>query len=396
MEFEIYVGFIKMSCNQRPFKCPVCCKTFSRLFTLKQHIVIHTDRKRDHKCSHCDKKFYSPRHLHSHLRQVHGKYNISCDMEVQKVLDGDDTRIVRSVCSSKFKTERALRNHQWYVHGVKSLKYHTTYNCSLCLASFKKLFNFKRHLSVKHDFGDKKCEICLGDFYYVYPCVVDNTAMNACVNCVRRRDNVVRKESRMVEKISEHFQSFVALQNQIIKHQRCSTRRRPDLLLSAPGDLHIVVECDEYQHCNYNSKCETGRMNEIMDEFNSGQIVFIRFNPDGYRKKNTSEHKHNICTEERLNVLIELINYVIQNYHNIPPMFVYYMYYSTNSQVITKSLPKKLVYCQDDFHDTSIKSTEIHVQNDAHDFEPIAKRTRIRRSTFSSSTPRTMSVFIHS
>ena len=52
------------------------------------------------------------------------------------------------------------------------------------------------------------------------------------------------------------------------------------MYIASTKKLHIVVECDENQHQWENYSCETGRMNEILDEIKEGRVVFIRWNPD--------------------------------------------------------------------------------------------------------------------
>lgn len=65
----------------------------------------------------------------------------------------------------------------------------------------------------------------------------------------------------------------------------CNTKRIPDLMISSTDDLVIIVEYDEKQHIGYNSSCELGRMDEILDELKGTRTIFIRWNPD-YCKKN--------------------------------------------------------------------------------------------------------------
>lgn len=64
----------------------------------------------------------------------------------------------------------------------------------------------------------------------------------------------------------------------------CS-KRRPDLFLDL-GYQIIVTEIDEYQHLNtsYDSTCENKRIMEISQDVGHRSVVFIRFNPDEYKK----------------------------------------------------------------------------------------------------------------
>jgi hypothetical protein len=64
----------------------------------------------------------------------------------------------------------------------------------------------------------------------------------------------------------------------------CS-RRRPDGLLDC-GTHSIIVEIDEDQHSGYDQLCDNRRTMEIFRDLGSRPIVFIRLNPDSYKKNN--------------------------------------------------------------------------------------------------------------
>lgn len=62
----------------------------------------------------------------------------------------------------------------------------------------------------------------------------------------------------------------------------CS-RRRPDLLCDM-GSHVIIVEIDENQHNSYEEICENKRVMELSQDVGHRPVVFIRFNPDSYKK----------------------------------------------------------------------------------------------------------------
>lgn len=64
----------------------------------------------------------------------------------------------------------------------------------------------------------------------------------------------------------------------------CS-KRRPDIFIDM-GYQIIIVEIDENQHTNYDCSCENRRLMELSQDVNHRPIVFIRFNPDNYKKNN--------------------------------------------------------------------------------------------------------------
>jgi hypothetical protein len=137
--------------------------------------------------------------------------------------------------------------------------------------------------------------------------------------------NYKTKELTVVDYIKEIFPQYDWINDKKIQ-DGCS-KRRPDLLVDF-GDKIIILEVDEYKHLNYNTECETKRLNDISLDLNCRPIVLIRFNADGYTttegvkvpscwsinktsnilivKKNKREEWN-----KRLQVLVDTINYFI-------------------------------------------------------------------------------------
>jgi len=61
------------------------------------------------------------------------------------------------------------------------------------------------------------------------------------------------------------------------------TTRRPDKVYKT-NSYYLVVEIDEFQHCDYDQDDEITRMKEICEAFDL-PCYFIRFNPDDYKTK---------------------------------------------------------------------------------------------------------------
>ncbi len=105
----------------------------------------------------------------------------------------------------------------------------------------------------------------------------------------------------------------------------CSLRR-PDVRIECFTHT-IIIECDENMHQNYS--CENKRIMEIFQDLGNRPIVFLRFNPDKYKDKNTGDIidgcfnktktiNNSLCIKEwtkRITLLKERIDY---HYINIP------------------------------------------------------------------------------
>ncbi len=67
----------------------------------------------------------------------------------------------------------------------------------------------------------------------------------------------------------------------------CSLRK-PDVFIDVLTHS-IIIECDEYQHKNY--ECENKRTMELFRDLGNRPLVLIRFNPDCYIRKNKEREK---------------------------------------------------------------------------------------------------------
>jgi hypothetical protein len=97
----------------------------------------------------------------------------------------------------------------------------------------------------------------------------------------------------------------------------------------------------------FNSFHEESRMNNILDEFKSSVVKFIRWNPDSYK---INGKKVNKSCGERLELLRLLIDKIIDmiNKNNIDDIQVYYMFYSTNNEKVVKHMISKNINKKDD------------------------------------------------
>ena len=133
--------------------------------------------------------------------------------------------------------------------------------------------------------------------------------------------NYKTKEYSVVEFVKTKFPHFDFIADKIVSGG-CS-KRRPDLFLDILYQI-IIIEIDENQHQDYDCGCENKRIMELSQDLGHRPIVFIRFNPDDYKKdgKNITScwgcDKNGICIikkskqkewVERLNTLEDQIKY---------------------------------------------------------------------------------------
>jgi len=159
----------------------------------------------------------------------------------------------------------------------------------------------------------------------------------------------VEKQMSEFLKKDREIDPYITLEDKIIRGDSCRTRRRPDLVISGIGDLNFLVECDENQHGGKNYSCEEGRMDEIFDEFKSGKIAVIRWNPHGYKKDGV---RIKTPIKKRLIMLKDLIKKIARDSHKLKDkhhIMFYYMFYNEDNESICKRWEKTLIYEKGDY-----------------------------------------------
>ena len=91
------------------------------------------------------------------------------------------------------------------------------------------------------------------------------------------------KENYVMDALKEHYKDTLTMTFdkciQSIEGGCC--KHRPDLFIDF-GSHCLIIEIDENQHANY--ICEQKRMIALYEAIGFRKVVFIRFNPDGYRE----------------------------------------------------------------------------------------------------------------
>ena len=107
--------------------------------------------------------------------------------------------------------------------------------------------------------------------------------------------NYKTKEKAVVDFVCERFPEHTWITDKKV-NDGCSMRR-PDILLDL-GYQVLIIEIDENAHQDYDCSCENKRIMELSQDVGHRPIIFIRFNPDSYRK---SDIKIPSCWEQNMN-----------------------------------------------------------------------------------------------
>ncbi|AII17058.1 hypothetical protein JO84_gp226 [Aureococcus anophagefferens virus] len=152
--------------------------------------------------------------------------------------------------------------------------------------------------------------------------------------------NYGKKEKAVVEFINKEFGDLSWIFNQPTTGA-CS-RKKADAHVQFGNDYVLIVEVDENQHKGYDASCDEVRTLELMQDFGTSNpetgevlcipMIFIRFNPDGFKNGSKSisscwkQNKDNQgilelvqpeAWKKRLNKLKKTIQDCIDNYEKM-------------------------------------------------------------------------------
>lgn len=107
----------------------------------------------------------------------------------------------------------------------------------------------------------------------------------------------------------------------------CS-KRRPDCFIDCLTHC-LLIECDEFQHRDYDEICENKRTMQLFTDVANRPLVIVRLNPDGYVKKDGAKVPSCFSRHQRLDVpLVKkkewavrtsvLEEHVMHHLHNVP------------------------------------------------------------------------------
>lgn len=198
------------------------------------------------------------------------------------------------ICSHNQRRERCIKCNGSGVCPHMKIKA----NCKDCLGT-NICLHLKRKVLCKVCGGSSLCksewcETSGNKKYegYCLPCFVNNPENQDKPIII----NYKTKEKEVVEFVKKEFSNYIWIHDKKIQ-DGCS-KRRPDLLLDM-GSHIVIIEVDENKHNDYDCSCENKRLMQLSQDVLHRPIIFIRFNPDGY--KDIDEKSYTSCW--RLNKL---------------------------------------------------------------------------------------------
>lgn len=127
--------------NQDLKVCHICDAKFTKMFSLKRHMKLHTMEK-PFVCAVCSYSFIQKSDLQRHLATHSDKFPHVCKF---------------ANCNRRFRTKRNMQSHQTNVH-----LYRGFYRCPICHKRFKFMSTFKMHYRKEHttDCDTFICDLC--------------------------------------------------------------------------------------------------------------------------------------------------------------------------------------------------------------------------------------------
>ena len=178
-----------------------------------------------------------------------------------------------------------------------------------------------------HDKIKTRCRICDPQIHpgnwcsnCKYVLIINSNYKPYCFNCfcVLNPDIEIKRQFKLKEHylndaLKEEYKNINLVFDQKVD-DGCSLRR-PDVRIECYTHS-IIIECDENKHQGYS--CENKRTMQLFQDLGNRPIVFLRFNPDSYKRNNKiiegcfNKNKINeLEWNKRINKLKKYINFYL-------------------------------------------------------------------------------------
>jgi len=147
-----------------------------------------------------------------------------------------------------------------------------------------------------------------------------------------------RIEKVAIEYLKEHIDHPMSVVDRTIQGES-RLKYRPDCMW-AGHDRVIHFECDEHQHGGVSYSCDEKRMSDIYDEYPGKHVIWVRWNPDGYKPQPGCKKKRK---QERLDMLVSEVNNAMTCELDTA-ISVVYMFYSVGNVNVSRNIKSRQVY----------------------------------------------------
>lgn len=349
---------------QRRHVCRLCGYYGWQPIVLQTHIAHnHTDSKA-FKCEYCGKGFYQDAHLRIHKRIHTGEKPYTCETckkgfadksayDVHLRMHSGEKKYVCEDCGKRYAYRSSLVLHQRVHNGDKPFK------CPDCGTAFSDRANMKRHQQVHSDARPHRCTICPQRFKRAHTLMLHMRMHSGerpyacpyehCDDRFTRQHHLKghisalhTPEGQARQKKQEQRVARILTKNCIdykrehhIRFQcfskACESKQfaRIDFVLQVRGAV-IFLEIDENQHRfgSYSVGCDMKRMGYVMQALaidgNTLPIVFLRYNPQGFKVDGVTKRT---LKKEREKRLLQWLDEFEPNVSQ--PLSIVYMFYDT-------------------------------------------------------------------
>ncbi|XP_063224013.1 gastrula zinc finger protein XlCGF57.1-like [Bacillus rossius redtenbacheri] len=193
--------------NRSLFSCKFCPKSFAKRTYLRQHEVIHSDKK-PHTCSECNSNFARSGGLLRHMK-THGKVTNSNGGKNAGDADCKSKTFSCEVCSKVFTKHVYLKRHS-VIHSDER-----PYACQMCGSTFSRTGDLGKHLRTHAEDreGERERVASAGDGDSSLECTVCYRAFTKELYLRQHRVTHVRKEasSHLCDECGKAFKQRGAL-----------------------------------------------------------------------------------------------------------------------------------------------------------------------------------------